>query len=259
MFEQERFVGRLQRYVLGEATVLGCYLSGSFGRRTEDAFSDVDVILLYQDDPTREAAWGRRQTLAKGVMPYVAVRSFDADHVTPYLHCALYANGTKADYRYRTTVDLEPNPWDREIRVLKDTGRWAEQFQAAASRLAPPQPFISLDELTTLDNRFWVMLWDVVRLVKRGDPDKPFAVYLQLLNFALPPLLSALPAEDAARQGLVRVTYSRDTAVTMRGLVDLLNAYLAARSAVVRRQNLAFLVDTAFESEIRRYIERSAG
>ena len=47
MFEQERFIGRLQRHVMTEARVLTCFLSGSFGRRADDAFSDVDIALVY--------------------------------------------------------------------------------------------------------------------------------------------------------------------------------------------------------------------
>lgn len=256
MFEQERFVGRLQRHVLAEPRVLVCFLSGSFGRRAEDAYSDVDVALVYADAAGRDAAWAARRDFVKAVMPYVSVRSFDAVHVRPFLHVALYSNGTKADYRFETVEALGPNPHDRELRILKDTDRWGEQYQAASSRLAPAQPYISPADLTALDDRFWVMLWDVLRLLKRGDTDKPFTVYLQLLDFTLPPLLAALPPEEPARAALLRVAYGDDAAATLRGLNDLLNAYLAARSAVIRRQNLVFPIQTAFEGEVRRLVTR---
>ena len=52
------------------------------------------------------------------------------------------------------------------------------------------------------------------------------------------------------------VIYSRDAAATLRGMADLLQAYIAARAAVIRRQNLVFPINTAFESEIRRLVER---
>jgi hypothetical protein len=256
MFEQERFIGRLQRHVLTDPKVLVCFLHGSFGRRAEDAYSDVDVTLLYAGPAEREAAWAGREEFVKAVMPYVAARSFDASHVRPYLHVALYSNGTKADYRFETKDSLPPDPIDREIRILKDDGRWAEQHQATSSRLAPAQPYISPADLLDLDNRFWVMFWDTLRQLKRGDADRPFATYLRLLNFSLPPLLEALPPEDPARRGLVRVAYSRDPAATRRGLVELLESYLAARAAVIRRQNLVFPINAAFESEIRRLVER---
>ena len=99
---------------------------------------------------------------------------------------------------------------------------------------------------------------DTLRLLKRGDADKPFTTYLQMLYFTLPPLLDALPREEPARQALMRATYSRDSAATARSLGELLDSYIAARAAVVRRQNLMFPINTAFESEIRRLVERLA-
>ena len=256
MFEQERFIGRLQRHVMTEARILTCFLSGSFGRRADDAFSDVDIALVYGSAAERDAAWAERREFVRAVMPYVAVRAFDAEHVRPYLHVALYSNGAKADFRFETTDSLAPNPGDRELRVLKDTGRWAETFQAASSRLAPAQPYISPADLTILDDRFWVMFWDVLRLLKRGDTDKPFPVYLQLLTFTLPPLLAALPPEEPARAALLRANFGDDAAAALRGLGELLNAYVAARSAVIRRQNLVYPINTAFEGEMRRVVER---
>ena len=256
MFEQERFVGRLQRHAQADPAVQVCFLHGSFGRRAEDAYSDVDCVLVYAGAAERQSAWVGRQEFIKGVNPYVAVRSFDADHVRPYLHIALYSNGTKADFAFESMDALAPASLFREIRILKDSDRWAEQMQAASSRLAPPQPYISPGELAELDNRFWVMMWDTLRLLMRGDSDKPFALYLQTLYFALPPLLAALPPEEPVRRALMNATYNRDVTATTRGLGDLLGAYLAARSAVIRRQNLMFPINTAFESEIRRLVER---
>jgi predicted nucleotidyltransferase len=256
MFEQERFVGRLQRHVLAEQDVVSCFLTGSFGRRGDDLYSDVDVVLVYEDGSTRDAAWAGRATFVKSVMPYVPVRFFDAGHVRPYFVVALYSNGTKVDYLFQTKGDILPSDTQREVRILKDTGRWAEQFQAEAARYSLPLPYLSAAELTELDDRFWVMVWDVMRQLKRGDTDKPFTVYLQLLSFTLPPLLNVLPPEEPARRPLVRALYSSDAPATMRALTELLDAYVAARAAVVRRGNLVFTPNTGFESELRRLIDR---
>lgn len=256
MFEQERFIGRLQRHAQADPAVQVCYLYGAFGRRAEDAWSDVDVALIYANPAERATGWAARHEFIKGVMPYVAVRSFDADHVEPFLTVALYSNGAKVDFLFETMETIAPHPLYRELRILKDSGRWAEQHQVASSRLAPSQPYISPADLTELDNRFWVMCWDVIRLLKRGDASKPFPIYLQLLYFTLPPLLSALPPEEPVRHKLIRAMYSDDTTVTVRGLGELLENYLAARTAVIRRQNLVFPINTAFESEIRRLVER---
>jgi hypothetical protein len=259
VFEQERFIGRLQRHVQSESSLIACFLSGSFGRRLEDDYSDLDVALVYVDETARRHGWQQRRELVHAVMPYVPARSFDADHVRPYFHVALYSNGTKADYRFEAQELLQPSPWDRDIRIIKESGRWAEEYQAASTRLALPQPYLSVDELMALDNRFWVMLWDVLRLLKRGDVDKPFTIYLELLHFTLPPLLRVLPAEEPARQGLLMASYSQETAATARQLGRLLDAYLAARAAVVQRQCLLFMPDHAFENEMKRLVARLVG
>lgn len=256
MFEQDRVLVRLQQRVLQERDILVCFLSGSFGRGTADAYSDLDVALVFADEGRREMAYRQRREFAQSVLPYVPAKSFDASHVRSYFHIALYSNGAKVDYRYETQDSLVPNPWDREIRLLKDTGGWGERFQAASKALAPTisQSSITTEALTTLDERFWVMFMDVYRLLKRGDHSKPFPIYLQLVYHTLPQLLALVPPEDPAHQGLIRLRYDHDTKATAAGLVKLLDAYLAARSAVVRRHKLAFIANDSFERELRRHI-----
>ena len=65
MFEQERFIGRLQRHAQSDPSVLVCFLHGSFGRRAEDAYSDVDITLVYAGQTERENAWRGRQEFVK--------------------------------------------------------------------------------------------------------------------------------------------------------------------------------------------------
>jgi hypothetical protein len=254
MFEQDRVIFRLQQYVMRERDILVCFLAGSFGRNTQDAYSDLDVALVFADEGRRDAAYANRREFVRAVLPYVPAKSFDAVHVRPYFHIALYSNGAKVDYRYETQELLQPNLWDRKIRLLKDTAGWGEKFQEEAARLPAtlPQPTITIEALNTLDSRFWVMFMDVYRLLRRGDHDKPFSIYLELLYFTLPELLRLLPPEDAAHQRLINVQYTADTKVTLRHLKGLFEGYLEARSAVVRRHKLAFLADSAFENEIRR-------
>lgn len=256
MFEQDRMLIRLQQRVQGEQPIIACFLSGSFGRRREDGFSDMDVALVYANDAAREMAWQQRREFGQSIMPYLALKSFDAAHIRPYLHIALFGNGSKVDFRFETRVGLEPNPWDRDIRILKDTDGWAEQFQQASQRLALPQPHITAAELTTLDQRFWVMYWDVLRLLLRGDHQKPFPIYLELLNFTLPPLLAVLPAEDPAHQALLQASFSQDTKATVRHMGQLLTAYLAARTAVSRRLQLNYVPNTTFENNIHSLLKK---
>ena len=256
MFEQDRLLLRLQQRILAEPQVLVCFLGGSYGRGTQDAYSDLDVALVYADEDSRARAFDNRIEFVRSVLPYVPSKSFDAIHVQPYLHIAVYSNGSKVDYRYETKQSLTPNPWDREIRLLKDDAGWGEDFQHACSRLAASQPLptTTAKDLASLDDRFWIMFMDVFRQVLRGDYDKPFTIYLQLLHFTLPELLRLLPVEDRARQALVNINYQRDARVTIEHMRQLLQAYLVAREAIIQRHRLAFVPDEVFERELQRKI-----
>lgn len=256
MFEQDRFIVRLQQRVARDEHILVCFLAGSFGSRREDDYSDLDVVLVYGDEVSRSDAWKQRRDFARSVLPYVPAKSFDADHVRPHFHVALYGNGAKVDYLFTTTQELEPNPWHREIRILKDAGGWGESHQATSARTLAPQLRMEAKEMEEIDDRFWVMFWDVYRQLLRGDREKPFSVYLELLYFTLPPLLRALPPEDPAFQGLLRARYSRDAQVTLEHLRELMDAYVAARSAIIRRQNVGFMPDGSFERTLQQTMGR---
>ena len=257
MFEQDRFLVRLQQYVLHQSAIAVCFLSGSYGRRQEDPYSDLDVAFVFTDDARRDMIWRQRHEVINQAMPYVPARSFDATHVRPFFHIALYSNGAKVDYRYEVMAQMSPNPWDRDLRILKDTPeKWSEAYQYACAQTYHTMPRLTTAELTDLDNRFWVMFWDVFRQVLRGDHDKPFEIYVQLLHFSLPPLLQVLPPEDPARRRVQQAFFSADTQATARHMAQLLQGYVAVRSAVIQRLNLDFMANHSFESAIQKLVER---
>lgn len=256
MFEQDRFIVRLQQRVAQSGELVACFLAGSFGARRQDAFSDLDVVLVFSSPQARQEAWKERREFVRSVLPYVPARSFDADHVHDYFHVALYGNGAKVDFLFAVTDSLEPDWWHREIRILMDTGGWAEAHQVASSERPVTHPRMQAAELQELDDRFWVMFWDVYRQLLRGDRHKPFPVYLELLHFTLPPLLRVLPPEDPAVKPLLNAFYVEDTEATLEHLHRLLDAYVEARSAVIRRQNVGFVPDGAFERALRQTMAR---
>jgi hypothetical protein len=258
MFEQDRVIVRLQQRALAEAGLPVCMLSGSYGRRREDAYSDLDALLVYSTEAARDVAYSGRRQFVQSVLPYVPARSFDADHVRPHLHVALYSNGAKVDYLFESQETLRPSPWLRELRILKDSDGWGEQFQADCRQMAPPRLVGDIDaaSLTQLDDRFWVMFWDVYRLLLRGDYDKPFGVYMQLIYFTIPQLLNLLPPEDPAYQGLIELQFTPDTKATLAHMKRLFQAYLAARTAVVKRHNLIFTPNQSFETAVSKLILR---
>ena len=257
MFEQDRFLVRLQQYVLRESAIAVCFLSGSYGRRQEDPYSDLDVAFVFAHEGQREAVWAKRREVVNQAMPYVPSRSFEGEHVRPFFHIALYSNGAKVDYRYEVMAQMQSNPWDRDLRILKDTSeKWGEQYQYSCAQTFHTMPRLTTDELTAIDNRFWVMFWDVFRQVLRGDHDKPFEIYVQLLQFSLPPLLAVLPPEEPARQGVQQAFFSQDTKATAQQMAQLLEGYLAVRSAVIQRLNLDFMAEHSFESAIQKLVRR---
>jgi hypothetical protein len=257
MFEQDRFIVRLQQSVAREADIVACFLAGSYGRRTEDAYSDLDVVLVFADEGARDQAWADRHAFARSVLPYVPARSYDAGAAGEHLHSALYGNGARVDYRYVAQDTLRPEPAYREIRILKDTAGWAEAYQADAARVRPTRERVEAATLEQIDNRFWVTFFEVYRQLLRGDADRPFVVYVRLLAGTIPPLLEALPPEDPAYQGLLHAYYdSGDVAGTIAHLQRFLDAYLAARSAVIRRHTVGFVPDSTFERGIQRLLER---
>lgn len=259
MFEQDRVLVRLQQRLQGDGDIAVCFLSGSYGRRREDGYSDMDVALVFENAYKRDAIWRTRRDFVQSVTPYVPVKSFDAEHIRPFFHIALYSNGAKVDFRFETKETLPPNPWDRDIRILKDDHGWAETFQQLCQGMLLSQPRITTEQLQALDERFWVMFWDAFRLLLRGDHDKPFTIYLELMQFTLPTLLRILPPEEPARAGLLQAHFSADTAATAVHMRHLLEAYLAARAAVVRRLHLDFTPDHKFEESIRQLVQRKAG
>jgi len=257
MFEQDRFIVRLQQSVMREGGIASCFLAGSYGRRTEDAYSDLDVVLVFAGEAARDRAWAERRGFVQSVLPYVPARSFDDNRGGAFLHSALYSNGARVDFRYVAQDTLRPDPAYREIRILKDSDGWAESYQADSARVRPTWQRVEAAALEKIDNRFWVTFFEVYRQLLRGDSDRPFVVYVQLLADTLPALLEALPPEDPAYQGLLHAYYDRrDMEGTLKDLGRLLDAYLAARGAVIRRHTVGFVPDSSFERGVQRLLER---
>ena len=254
MFEQERALTRLQQALLREPLIPVCLLVGSFGRKMQDDYADLDLIFAFPDEASRTAAHTQRRAFAQEVMVYVAVKGFDAE---PFRYETLYANGTKVDYQYALQAELTPTAVWREMRVLKDAHGWGEQFALACAHAPlPTPPLITAADLEALDNQFWVLLWEVYRQLRRGDAQRPFATYLHLLHHTLPPLLCLLAPTDPAHQALIQASYGQDAGKNVAGLRPLLAAYVGARSAVIRQYRLIFTPNNGFEEGIRRFMER---
>jgi hypothetical protein len=258
MFEQDRVLVRLQQYILKDGQILACFLAGSYGQGKNDKFSDLDLILLFTDEENRDRAYVQRHKFVRSVLPYLSAKSFDADHVSPYMHIALYGNGAKVDFTYET-VNIRPQFELRDMRVLKESGGWAAAFLHKCAAQAPTieKATTAADTLTAIDDRFWIMFMDAYRRLLRGDHDAPFPTYIQMIYFTIPELLKLLHPEDPAYQALIEIQYTQDTGATIRHMQRLMRAYLGARDAIVKLHHLHFQVDSFFERDLLKKIERA--
>ncbi len=258
MFEQDRVIVRLQQRVLREKAIVLCILTGSFGRGTQDLYSDIDVVLVYSDERNREEAFSARREFVQSVLPYVPAKSYDAGHLGATAHVALYSNGAKVDYHFETVANLEKNDINPSVRLLKDTLGWSERLQSvkAGPPLPMKTPVINNNMLARLDERFWVMYIEVYRLLLRGETDKTYPIYLEMLYLTFPALLTFLPP-GAIRTKLTGAFFDLDSRATLDHLRQLLPAYIEARSAIVKRFDLPYISQDSFEREIIRLVQRT--
>lgn len=256
MFEQDRLLVRLQQKVVSSRDVAACFLSGSYGRRQADSYSDIDMVLIFRSEDAKAAAWQKRRSFAQEISPYVPVKSFDADHVRPFFHIALYSTGTKIDFRYESKESLTPNPWDRDLRILIDENGFLEAYQTQSAQISRPALPITAEQLLKIDQRFWVMFWDVFRQVLRGEFDKPYPIYLQLLHYTLPPLIEQLPTGTPVRHQLLIANFSQQLDITRSHLSQLMSAYVDARNKIVQDQHLDIEFDQKFETAVQQLVKR---
>jgi len=259
MFEQDRVIVRLQQRILLDKAIVVCYLAGSYGRGTADSYSDLDVVLLFADQISRNQAYDRRREFVQSVLPYVPAKSFDASHVMPYLHIALYSNGAKVDYHFEIVSNTNQVNSNEHIRLLKDTIGWAERLKSLTA-VSPPvvkMPAVSSKTLLDIDNRFWVMFIDIYRLLLRGDSDKSYPIYLDLLHFTIPQILPLLVAGSPTRLNLIDAYFSQEASVTLEHLRELLPAYLVARAELVSQYDLSFIPNENFERNIITLIQKT--
>lgn len=256
MFEQERTLSRLQQRLQRDVTLFACFLAGSFGRRDQDPYADLDVFLVYPSNAAQELAFQGRVELAESILPYVAAKTWENPRF-PSQMSTLYANGSKIDLTFAVRDDLRPAPIFSQIAILKDTDDWAAELsRRSVVTLPTPPPPLTTADLIALDNRFWVTLWDVWRRLKRGDVDTPFVDFLDLVGGVLPTLLRYLPEDSPEAKALVNLVYGRDPEIGLDHLGRLLKGYLAARAAIVSRYRLPFTADTTFENSLQKLVDR---
>lgn len=256
MFEQDRVIVRLQQRVLRDPAIVLCYLAGSFGHGKADKYSDIDVVLAFHDESSRNDAFDSRRDFVQSVLPYVPAKSIDTLDREPYVHIALYSNGALVEFKFEIIANIQNKALDSEIRILKDTINYAHHFEITRKNRGEEirLPTIDSATLSTIDARFWVIYMDVFRLLMRGDLVKAYPIYLDLLTNSIRKLLPLLPISHSTRSGLIQSFFSLDGDATVEKLKELLQSYLDAREEIIQRHNLTFVPDAPFERELLKVI-----
>ena len=247
MFEQERVLTRLQLRVNRDGGIVVCLLGGSFGRRAADGYADLNVLLGFDGPAGRQQAWEARTAFAASVLPYVACTARDEQEGLR----ALYGNGALVTYAYHLASDLRDLGG---VRVLKAPAGWPEPDPTPAPAAALPPP--TSQTLADLDAAFWPTFWNILRRTLRGENERPFPAYVQLLHDALPPLLDWLPAGHPLRTDLIQRRYGTDAAGNAAELQRLLTSYRQARDAVIAVHRLDYRPDPRLENELLRLLAR---
>lgn len=164
---------------MGESRVRALLLTGSLGRGTGDAISDVDLVIVSQPG-LRDALWsdGRAIAVALG-------RPLGFFHALPwpdpFAAIALYDGPTKVDLFFRDG-EVEPTAWlTTGFTVLVDKEDVASRLRR---RLASFRPATELDEFHAdpleLDAHAWDFAWWLYVKLRRGQR---WLVYTRLALF----------------------------------------------------------------------------
>lgn len=254
MFEQERTLNRLQQRVGLIPGLTAAFLVGSRGGRGAHADADFDVVMVYRSLTGKEAARYSWPTMAAELLPYVAAIVHQAASNPDHL-IALFANGAKFDLYFYAEEEVSPHPRFQSIRILHDTASWAQDLTSRSAALTLiERPVISDQQLADLDRQFWTGIWEVARLTRRGEVDRPFPIFVDLLNKAIAPLLAVLPADAPVAQALAEINFSRQPVDNRAMVQQLIPRYQAARSAVVENLQLSFQPHEAVERELVKLI-----
>ncbi len=256
MYEQDRFIVRLRQQLNSNPAISAAWLGGSYGRNQPDPFSDIDITLVFVDAAARDRAWSQRTHFCQNILAYVAAKSQDHP-LYDYRHNVLYANGTLADVAFFAAGELQPRHEDSDIKIVKDSAdKIAETQQMHSVTLGIRRELVRSADLKSLDDSFWIQFWAVYRVVRRGDTQKPFVGYIQLLAAILPKLIGWLLPNSPERQQLIDLHYTLNATTTRAHLQSLVTAYLAARAAVIKQNRLDFPIDRAFEREMARVLRK---
>lgn len=127
-----------------------------------DAFSDLDVGIVFDSPEARQRAWETRWDWE--IAPWF--HRFDADHVKPFFVIYLYEPNVKVDLALYEPADM-PAPAGRPYRVAWDPSGELRPWADAVN--ATPDATPDWSNVVHEEERFWAWMFYVWQHVARGE------------------------------------------------------------------------------------------
>lgn len=157
---------RAVNYFRDDARVVGMILGGSLAHGLADAYSDVDLYVV-ADDESFDAVFEERDVAALTVGSPLLQFTVDPIPGGSRDYIVTYPGPVKLDLMYYRESEILPAAkWDGCV-VLKDASGLMVGVRERSRDLAPPSP--SSEELLELDQIFWTLCWYAFGKIMRGE------------------------------------------------------------------------------------------
>jgi len=246
---------------------VGLVVGGSLARGGVDFYSDLDLYVVVRDGAFEDIFAERNSTAEAVGLPLFgfAVDPVPGDSTD---HIVLYEGPVKVDFMYLRESHLGPHPrWDGCV-VLKDTDGRLGAVVARSEALRPPRP--STEDLSELNQKFWIWCWYAFGKIERGELWEALDGLHSIRGRAVVPLLdwSAERRHEGYRRLERKTTQeqaSRLSATVAPMRAQALHAALRAevelfrelRAAVLERYGLS--IDLAHEEVLESEMSRRWG
>ncbi len=156
--ERDRLKNRLIRLVKEDDEIIGCFFSGSIGKRTEDFYSDIDARIVVKENVNLKR---KQQEVIRSIGEYLFIETFEEEY--SIIH---YATFIKLNlFIYRTAM-LEPSVQLKQIEIVKDESGILRELAYASNEL---EYRIRQEEFDQLVNKYYAYYFELYRSWKREE------------------------------------------------------------------------------------------
>ncbi|MGX9825298.1 nucleotidyltransferase domain-containing protein [Lactococcus lactis] len=172
--QRQNLLNKLIDYFSSEREVLGLFLGGSLASGNTDAFSDIDLRVLVDDEVDKNIYL---INFIKRIDGIVFIETQSENYVV--LH---FINFIKLDLFIYFKKDLIATTWTKEIKIIKDNG-----FLKELKEDSKKEKFqLSQQEFDKYLNKFYAWYYELYRRQQRGENN-----YVEFCTLMLKNILSA--------------------------------------------------------------------